>query len=221
MYAGLPPEVNTGRLIAGAMAEPYLQTAARLAGPGRGIHCRAERLNRRNRGNGGDLARDGRRTGPGHAFAPYTGWMSTVIALAEQRAVAAAAQAASTPPLWSPPRRWGDRRKPRHPRRSWKARTSSATRRNPDGCQRVPVFCGPLGQGGRGHVRVPGRNRGEHHLPGLSARPPIMAAPVPAEAGLAAVLAKAAAAARQAPPAMPCSPPLKPKPSQKASRMRY
>lgn len=94
MYAALPPEVNTGRLIAGAMAEPYLQAAtgwqmlatqfstalstltaeiASMAGTWQGMAAEQAQA----------------------AFAPYLSWMGSVIALAQQRAAAAAAQAAA------------------------------------------------------------------------------------------------------------------------------
>jgi PPE-repeat protein len=94
MYAALPPEVNTGRLIAGAMAEPYLQAAtgwqmlaaqfstalstltaeiASMAGLWQGMAAEQAQA----------------------AFAPYLGWMGSVIALAQQRSAAAAAQAAA------------------------------------------------------------------------------------------------------------------------------
>ena len=142
----------------------------RLAGPGRGIHCGAERLNRRNRGNGDDLARDGRRTGPGRLCPLHR------LDEHRDRPGRAACRRRGRPGrllhhrCGHHPDAGGDRRKPRHPRRSGKHELPRRER-NPDSCQRVPVFCGPLGQSGRGHVRVPGRNRGEHHLPGLSARP--------------------------------------------------
>lgn len=94
MYAALPPEVNTGRLIAGAMAEPYLQAAtgwqmlatqfstalstltaeiASMAGTWQGMAAEQAQA----------------------AFAPYLSWMGSVIALAQQRSAAAAAQAAA------------------------------------------------------------------------------------------------------------------------------
>lgn len=94
MYAGLPPEVNTGRLIAGAMAEPYLQAAAGWQALAAQFTAALSTLTAEIASMAGiwqGMAAEQAQA----AFAPYTGWMSTIIALAQQRAAAAAAQAAS------------------------------------------------------------------------------------------------------------------------------
>lgn len=94
MYAGLPPEVNTGRLIAGAMAEPYLQAelgwqtlAAQFTAALNALHTQIAALPMIWEGVAAERAQA--------AFAPYVSWMATVIGLAEARAAAAAAQAAA------------------------------------------------------------------------------------------------------------------------------
>jgi len=94
MYAGLPPEVNTGRLIAGAMAEPYLQAAAgwqtlaaQFTAALGALSAQIASMAAVWQGVAAEQAQA--------AFAPYIGWMSTMIGLSEQRAAAAAAQAAA------------------------------------------------------------------------------------------------------------------------------
>ncbi len=93
MYAALPPEVNTGRLIAGAMAEPYLQAeigwqllVAEFSAALGALNAQIAALSSVWEGMAAEQAQA--------AFAPYVGWLTAVIGLAEQRAAAAAAQAA-------------------------------------------------------------------------------------------------------------------------------
>jgi PPE-repeat protein len=94
VYAALPPEMNTGRLIAGAMAEPYLQAevgwqllATQFSAALATLHSQIAAMSSIWEGMAAERAQA--------AFAPYVGWMTTVIGMAEQRAVAAAAQAAA------------------------------------------------------------------------------------------------------------------------------
>lgn len=91
-WHGLPPEFNTGRLIAGAGAEPYLQaqagwatlmaefTAALVA-----LRTEISLMSSMWQGTASEAAQA--------AFEPYLAWMDEVIALATQRSAAAEAQA--------------------------------------------------------------------------------------------------------------------------------
>lgn len=94
MWQGLPPEVNTGRLIGGAMAEPYLQAqtawqtlASEFTAAMGTLTAEIAAVSALWQGMAAEQAQA--------AFAPYMAWMDSFIAMAEQRAGAAAAQAAS------------------------------------------------------------------------------------------------------------------------------
>ena len=91
-WHGLPPEFNTGRLIAGAGAEPYLQAQAGWAGlmaefTAALVTLRTEIsiMSSMWQGTASEAAQA--------AFEPYLAWMDEVIAAATQRAAAAEAQA--------------------------------------------------------------------------------------------------------------------------------
>lgn len=93
-WHGMPPEVNTGRLIAGSGAEPYLQAAAgwqavavEFTAAMAALRTQIAVISASWQGMAATQAQA--------AFEPYMTWMSTIIAMAEQRSTAAAAQAGS------------------------------------------------------------------------------------------------------------------------------
>jgi PPE-repeat protein len=93
-WHGLPPEANTGRLIAGALAEPYLQAqtawqtlASEFTAAMSMLTAEIAQVAALWQGMAAEQAQA--------AFAPYLAWMELLIAMAEQRAAAAGAQAVS------------------------------------------------------------------------------------------------------------------------------
>ncbi|WP_269089171.1 PPE domain-containing protein, partial [Mycobacterium avium] len=93
-WHGLPPEVNTGRLIAGAMAEPYVQAqaawqalAADFTAAMSMLTAEIATVSTLWQGMAAQQAQA--------AFAPYLAWMDSIVAMAQQRAAAAGAQAAA------------------------------------------------------------------------------------------------------------------------------
>ncbi|WP_269089158.1 PPE family protein [Mycobacterium avium] len=88
----MPPEVNTGRLIAGAMAEPYVQAqaawqalAADFTAAMSMLTAEIATVSTLWQGMAAQQAQA--------AFAPYLAWMDSIVAMAQQRAAAAGAQA--------------------------------------------------------------------------------------------------------------------------------
>ena len=193
LYAGLPPEVNTGRLIAGAMAEPYLQAAAgwqalaaEFAAALSALTAEIAAMSTIWQGMAAEQAQA--------AFAPYTGWMSTVIALAEQRAVAAAAQAASyttavvtTPTL-------GEIAENHVTHAVLESTNFLGVNAIPIAVNEFQYFVDLWGRAAGAMYEYQAATGVNITFPGFPPAPPIMAAPGAAEAGLAAVLAKTAAA---------------------------
>lgn len=90
----MPPEANTGRMIAGAGAEPYLQ--AEMGWQALALDYTAAMTALRTSILTVSSAWQGMASAQAQAaFEPYLAWMMAVIAQAEQRAIAAAAQAAT------------------------------------------------------------------------------------------------------------------------------
>ena len=93
-WHGMPPEVNTGRLIAGAGPEPYLQAQAGWQGLASDFTAAMATL-RSEISMVSGMWQGMASTAAQEAFEPYLGWMTSVVAAAEQRAAASAAQAAT------------------------------------------------------------------------------------------------------------------------------
>ena len=90
----MPPEVNTGRLIAGSGAEPYMQAAAGWQAVAADFTAAIAAL--RTQIALVSATWEGMASSQAQAaFEPYLAWMTSIVAMAEQRSVAAAAQAGS------------------------------------------------------------------------------------------------------------------------------
>lgn len=90
----MPPEANTGRMIAGAGAEPYLQ--AEMGWQALALDFTSALMLLRAEIAAVSTAWQGMASSQAQAaFEPYLAWMMALIAQAEQRAIAAAAQAAT------------------------------------------------------------------------------------------------------------------------------
>lgn len=193
MYAGLPPEVNTGRLIAGAMAEPYLQAAAgwqalaaEFTAAMSTLTAEIAAMSTIWEGMAAEQAQA--------AFAPYLGWMGTVIALAEQRAVAAAAQATSytaavvtTPTL-------GEIAENHVTHAVLEATNFLGVNAIPIAVNEFQYFVELWNRASGAMYEYQAATGVNITFPSFPPAPPIMAAPGAPEAGLAAVLAQTAAA---------------------------
>lgn len=93
-WHGMPPEANTGRMIAGAGAEPYLQ--AELGWQALALDFTAAMMLLRTEIAAVSAAWQGMASSQAQAaFEPYLAWMMALIFQAEERALAAGAQAAT------------------------------------------------------------------------------------------------------------------------------
>lgn len=193
MWHGFPPEFNTGRLIAGAGAQPFLQAevgwqtlAADFTAAMATLRAQVAATAAMWQGMASTQAQA--------AFEPYFAWMTSVVAMAQQRAAAAAAQAAayetavvSTPSLGEIARN--------HITHAILVAT------NIIGQNAIPIaiteheyfviLWNRAAGAMDGYSAATGVNT---TFPPFPPAPPIMAAPGAPEAGLAAVLAQTAAA---------------------------
>jgi len=188
----MPPEVNTGRLIAGAGPEPYLQAelgwqvlAVQFTAALTALRTQISVMSSMWQGMASSQAQA--------AFEPYLAWMETVIAMVQQRSMAAAEQAANyattvveTPTLAE-------------------VATNHLTHAVLEATNFLGVNTFPIGVNEFEYLVVLW-NRAAMAMDGYAAAtgttttfppfppaPPIMAAPGAPEAGLAAILASAAA----------------------------
>jgi PPE-repeat protein len=192
MYAALPPEVNTGRLIAGAMAEPYLQAemgwqllAAQFSAALSGLTAQIAAMSSIWEGMAAERAQA--------AFAPYIGWLGTVIGLAEARAAAAAAQAAAytaavvtTPTL-------AEIAENHVTHAVLEATNFLGVNAAPIAANEFQYFCELWSRASAAMYEYQAATGVNIAFPPLPPAPPIMAVPGAPQAGLAAVLAQTAA----------------------------
>ncbi|MGW0162184.1 PPE family protein [Mycobacterium sp. NPDC003323] len=193
MWHGFPPEVNTGRLIAGAGAQPYLQAevgwqtlAADFTAATTALQTQIAVVSGAWQGMASTQAQA--------AFQPYLAWMATVIAMAQQRAAAAAAQAsaysmavATTPSL-------GEIAENHITHAVLQATNFLGVNTVPIAVNEFQYFVEMWNRAAgvmESYASATGVNT---TFPPFPPAPPIMAAPGAPEAGLAAVLSQTAAA---------------------------
>lgn len=99
-WHGMPPEFNTGRLIAGAGVEPWMQAeagwqavAADFTAAMATLRAEIAMVTAAWQGAAASKAQA--------AFEPYLAWMASIIAMAEQAGGGRAPKEAATEPLWS------------------------------------------------------------------------------------------------------------------------
>lgn len=192
MWHGFPPEVNTGRLIAGAGAEPFLQ--AEVAWQTLSADFTAAMTALRGQITAVAGAWQGMASSQAQAaFEPYLGWMATVIAMAQQRAVAAAAQAAAYSMAVATTPSLGEIAENHLTHAVLESTNFLGVNTVPIAVNEFQYFV-ELWNRAAGAMEAYGAATGVNTtFPPFPSAPPIMATPGAPEAGLAAVLAKTAA----------------------------
>ncbi len=192
MWHAFPPEVNTGRLIAGAGAEPFLQ--AEIAWQTLSADFTAAMTALRAQIAAVAGAWQGMASSQAQAaFEPYLAWMTTVIAMSQQRAVASAAQAAAYSTAVATTPSLGQIAQNHLTHAVLEATNFLGVNTVPIAVNEFQYFVEMWNRAAGAMEAYAAATGVNTTFPPFPPAPPIMAAPGAPEAGLAAVLAKTAA----------------------------
>jgi PPE-repeat protein len=192
-WHAFPPEANTGRLIAGAMAEPYLQAetawqtlAAEFTSVISMLNAEITQVASMWQGMAAEQAEA--------AFAPYLAWLTELVAMAEQRAAAAASQAASYGTAVATTPTLGELAENHLTHAILEATNFMGVNLMPIGINEAQYFIELWNRAAVAMDEYAAASAMNTTFPPFPIAPPIMAMPGAPEAGLAAVLTQTAAA---------------------------